>query len=132
MALLFFGIGIKLTFSSPVATAEVSKFADILSAALSQHHLSGCLALGECTHHHDYLGREDLFLYRSSGYSWVSLTLDYGYLFTAAPAKCSRLLLTLDEVVLLDFERGVAPLGPSGPTHPLLLGCGVIPLGHRP
>ena len=29
----------KLTFSSPVATAEFSKFADILSAALSQHHL---------------------------------------------------------------------------------------------
>ena len=29
------------TFSSPVATAEFSKFAGILSAALSQHHLSG-------------------------------------------------------------------------------------------
>ena len=31
----------KLTFSSPVATAGFSKFAGILSAALSQHHLSG-------------------------------------------------------------------------------------------
>ena len=31
----------KLTFSSPVATAEFSKFGGILSAALSQHHLSG-------------------------------------------------------------------------------------------
>ena len=30
----------KLTFSSPVATAEFSKFAGILSAVLSQHHLS--------------------------------------------------------------------------------------------
>ena len=29
----------KLTFSSPAATAEFSKFAGILSAALSQHHL---------------------------------------------------------------------------------------------
>ena len=29
-----------MTFSSPVATAEFSKFAGILSAALSQHHLS--------------------------------------------------------------------------------------------
>ena len=29
----------KLTFSSPVATAEFSKFAGILSAALSKHHL---------------------------------------------------------------------------------------------
>ena len=31
----------KLTFYSPVTTAEVSTFAGILSAALSQHHLSG-------------------------------------------------------------------------------------------
>ena len=43
----FFGIALslglewKLTFSSPVATAEFPKFAGILSAALSQHHLSG-------------------------------------------------------------------------------------------
>ena len=28
-------------FSSPVATADFSKFVGILSAALSQHHLSG-------------------------------------------------------------------------------------------
>ena len=32
---------IKLTFSSPVATAEFSKSAGILSAAFSQHHLLG-------------------------------------------------------------------------------------------
>ena len=31
----------KTDFSSRVATAEFSKFADILSAALSQHHLLG-------------------------------------------------------------------------------------------
>ena len=31
---------LKMTFSSPVATAEFSKFVGILSAALSQHHLS--------------------------------------------------------------------------------------------
>ena len=31
----------KLTFSSPVATAEFSTFADILSAALYQHHFLG-------------------------------------------------------------------------------------------
>ena len=43
----FFGIAFslglkwKLAFSSPVTTAEFSKFAGILSAALSQHHLSG-------------------------------------------------------------------------------------------
>ena len=31
----------KLTFSSPVATADFSKFAGILNAALSKHHLLG-------------------------------------------------------------------------------------------
>ena len=80
------GLGWKLTFSSPVATAEFSIFADILSVALSQHqlsgfeiaqlelhhihwlcllwcflrptwlHIPGCLALGEWSHHCDYLG----------------------------------------------------------------------------
>ena len=35
------GLEWKLTCCSPVATAEFSKFAGILSAALSQHHLSG-------------------------------------------------------------------------------------------
>ena len=38
---LSLGLGWKLTFSRPVATAEFSKFAGILSAALSQHHLLG-------------------------------------------------------------------------------------------
>ena len=70
-----------------MATAEFSKFAGILSAALSQHHLSGFeiagisspplalfivvlpkshltshsrnLVLGEGLHHHGYLGHED-------------------------------------------------------------------------
>ena len=42
----FFGIAFlwdwnENTFSSPVATEEFSKFAGILSAALSQHHLLG-------------------------------------------------------------------------------------------
>ena len=41
LALPFLGIGMKTDFSSPVTTAEFSKFADILSAAVSQHHLSG-------------------------------------------------------------------------------------------
>ena len=41
LALPFFGIGMKTEFSSPVATAEFSKFAGILSEALSQHHLLG-------------------------------------------------------------------------------------------
>ena len=36
---LFLGLEWKLTFSSPVATAEFSKFVGILSAAFSQHRL---------------------------------------------------------------------------------------------
>ena len=40
-ALPFLGIGMKLTFAIPAVTAEFSKFAGILSAVLSQHHLSG-------------------------------------------------------------------------------------------
>ena len=35
------GLEGELTFSSPVATAEFSKFADILSAVLSQRHVLG-------------------------------------------------------------------------------------------
>ena len=37
----FLGIEMETDESSPVATAEFSKFADILSAALSQHYLLG-------------------------------------------------------------------------------------------
>ena len=41
LALPFFGIGMKIDLFNRVATAEFSKFAGILSAALSQHHLLG-------------------------------------------------------------------------------------------
>ena len=41
LALPLFEIGMKPDFSSPVTTAEFSKFAGMLSAALSQHHLLG-------------------------------------------------------------------------------------------
>ena len=52
----FFGIAFlwdwnENTFSSPVATAEFSKFADILSAALSQHHLAG-FEIAQLEFHH--------------------------------------------------------------------------------
>ena len=56
LTLPFFGIGmtflgLELTFSSPVATAEFSKFAGILSAALSQHHVSG-FEIAQLEFHH--------------------------------------------------------------------------------
>ena len=52
-------------------------------------------------------------------------------------SKAQHLLLTLDEEYLLmaappDLERGVAPLSPSVPVQPPLLGHGVAPLGRRP
>ena len=49
--------------------------------------------------------------------SWVSLTLDGGYLLAATPP---------------DLEHGIAPLSPPAPAQPLLLGCGVAPPGRRP
>ena len=49
--------------------------------------------------------------------TWVSLTLDKGYLLTAAPP---------------DLELGVAPLGPPAPAQPPLLGRGVAPLSRCP
>ena len=47
----FLGLEWKLTFSSLVDTAEFSKFAAILSAALSQHHLSG-FEIAQLEFHH--------------------------------------------------------------------------------
>ena len=56
--------------------------------------------------------------------TWVSLTLDVGYLFTAAPTKAAT---------LSDFECGVAPLGLPVPTQPQLLGLllPAVPPGLR-
>ena len=45
----------KTDFSSPEATAEFSQFAGILSAALSQHHLSGFEIAQLEFHHLHYL-----------------------------------------------------------------------------
>ena len=50
----------KLTFSSPMATAEFFKFAGILSAALSQHHLLG-LEIAQLGFHHLQLPTSNLF-----------------------------------------------------------------------
>ena len=50
---LSLGLEWKLTFSSPVATAEFSKFAGIFRAALSQHHLSG-FEIAQLEFHHLY------------------------------------------------------------------------------
>ena len=48
---LSLGLEWKLTFSSPVATTEFSKFPGILSAALSHHHLLG-FEIAQLEFHH--------------------------------------------------------------------------------
>ena len=48
---LSLGLEWKPIFSSPVATAELSRFAGILSAALSQHHLLG-FEIAQLEFHH--------------------------------------------------------------------------------
>ena len=64
-----------------------------------------------------YLGRGISLHDCSSKAQPLLLTLDEGYLLTAAPP---------------DLEREVAPLGPPLPEQPPLLGRGVAPLGRLP
>ena len=64
-----------------------------------------------------YLGRGVSLHGCSSKAQPLLLTLDEGYLLTAAPP---------------DLECGVTPLGPSVPVQPPLLGRGVAPLGRCP
>ena len=61
-----------------------------------------------------YLGRGVSLQGCSSKAQPLLLTLDEGYLLTAAPP---------------DLERGVALLGPPAPMQPLLPGRGLAPLG---
>ena len=79
------------------------------SDALLQHLLSylGFSYLGHWVSLHGCSSKVQLLL----------LTLDKGYLLTAAPP---------------DLECGVALLGPLAPVQLLLLGCGVASLGCRP
>ena len=67
---------------------------------------------------------------------WVSLTLGM-VSFHGCSSKAQSLLLTLDEGYLLtaappDLERGIAPLSPPEPAQPPLFGHGVGPPGSCP
>ena len=64
-----------------------------------------------------YLGRGVSLHGCSSKAQPLFLTLDEGYLLTAAPP---------------DLERVIAPLGPLAPMQPLLLGHGVAPPSRHP
>ena len=67
------------------------------------------------------------------GFSYLGL----GISLQALSSKVQLLLLTLDEGYLLtaalpDLQRGIARLGPPVPAQPPLLGCGVGPPDRRP
>ena len=64
-----------------------------------------------------YLGRRVSLHGCSSKVQLLLLTLDEGYLPTAT---------------LPDLQRGIAPLGPPGPTQPPLLGRGIAPPSATP
>ena len=64
-----------------------------------------------------YLGRGVSLHGCSSKAQPLLLTLDEGYLLTAAPP---------------DLQRGIAPLGPPAPVQPPLLGRGIARHGRRP
>ena len=63
--------------------------------------------------------------------------LEHGVSLHGCSSKAQPLLLTLDEGYLLtaapsDLERGIVPLGPPGPAQPPFLGGGVAPPGSHP
>ena len=69
--------------------------------------------------------------------TWVYLTLDVGVSLHGCSSKVQLLLLTLDEGYLLtaappDLERGIVPLGAPAPAQPPLLGGGAAPPSWPP
>ena len=63
--------------------------------------------------------------------------LGHGVSLHGCSSKVQLLLLTLDQGYLLtaalpDLQHGIAPLGPPVPMQPPLLGRGVGPPGRRP
>ena len=78
----------------------------------------------------------DAFLQHLPSYLSFSYT-GRGVFLHSCSNKVQPLLLTLGKGYLLttappDLERGIAPLGPSAPTQPLLFGHGVAHLGLSP
>jgi len=78
----------------------------------------------------------DVLLQHLPSYQGFSY-LGRGVSLHGCPSKTQLLFLTLDEGYLLtaaprDLERGIAPLGPPALVQPPLLGRGVTPLGRHP
>ena len=105
---LSLGLEWKLTFSSPMATAEFSKFAGILSVALSQHHLLGF----------DRLSQKDISSVQFSSVTQSCLTL-------CDPMNCSKpglpVHLQLPEFTQTHVIELIMPFSHLTLCHPLLL-----------
>ena len=82
-----------------------------------------------------YLPSDALLQYLPSylGFSYFG----HGVSLLGCSSKVQPLLLTLDEgylltAALLELQCGIAPLGPPAPVQPPLLGRGVAPPGRHP
>ena len=119
---LLFGLEWKLTFTSTVATAELSKFADILNAALWQPHSSGFLnsSAGIPSPSLAFLvvmlPKAHLTSYSSiSGFMWVtpasSLSRSlWTFLYTSYMHSCHLFLISSASVRSLTFLSFIVPI----------------------
>ena len=117
---LSLGLEGKLTFSSPVATAEFSIFAGILSAALSQYHLLGFdsstgipsppLALFIVMFPKAHLTSHS----RMSGYRWVIIPFWLSgslrpFLYSFSVYSCQLFLISSASVRSMPFLSSIVP-----------------------
>ena len=107
---LSLGLQWKLTFPSPVTTAEFSKFACILSAALSQHHLS-CFEIAHLEFHHLHLNSHS----RMFGSKWV-ITPSWlsgtwrSFFYSSSVSSCHLFLISSASVRSTLFLSFIEPI----------------------
>ena len=119
---LSFGLEWKLTFSSTVATAELSKFADILNAALLQPHSLGFLnsSAGSPSPSISFLvvmlPKAHLISYSCiSGFMWVTPTSSlswslWPFLYSSSVHSCHLFFISSASVRSLTFLSFTVPI----------------------
>ena len=119
---LSLGVQWKLTFSSPVAIAEFSRFAGMLSAALSQHHFLG-FEIAQLEFHHLQLALFIMMLpkahltshSRMSGFRWVITPswisgLWRSFLYNFYVYSCHLFLISSTSVRSIPFLSFIVPI----------------------